>query len=129
MSSWTEERAKLEAELEQAKQIAVEYGSITSARKWTAEQYRQALSDVPRLTTAIFEGNNAHKNPSDPMEHMTLQELEELYEQEKAVYIGDDINKRGIGSGRVGAKLMRIQMFIEQKAEQPKEEETNNEIN
>lgn len=111
MENWAETRAALERKLLDAKTTVSEYeATIPRLRTITDAEYLQAKRDMTDAATAIYEGDYQASKPADPLDGMTLEQLKDLYEQEKAKYIGE----RGTGDARQGAKLLRIKTRIDQ---------------
>ena len=112
MENWQETRAALERKLLDAKTTVREYeATIPRLRTITESEYLQAKRDMTDAATAIYEGDYQASKPADPLDGMTLEQLKDLYEQEKQNYTGY------AGSARQAAKLMKIQTRI-QKLEQ-----------
>lgn len=115
MENWQETRAALERKLLDAKTTVRGYeATLPRLRTITESEYMQAKRDMIDAATAIYEGDYQASKPADPLAGKSIAELEELYEQEKAKYIGDPTVKRGTGDARQGAKLLRIQTRIDQ---------------
>lgn len=124
MENWEETRAALERKLLDAKKIVLEYEhTLKPFRDITDAEYRQAKRDMTDAATAIYDGDYEAKKPADPFDGMTLEQLKDLYEQQKAAIVGDGKTWGDDGfvvqrpDARAVSELLKIQTRI-QKLEQ-----------
>ena len=109
-----EQRAILERQLQDAKQKVISYETtLKPFRTVTDSEYQEAKKAVTQLSTEIHNRDYEAKRPVNPLDGMSIQELKDLYEKEKAAYIGDPTVKQGTGDAKQGAKLMQINTRIQ----------------
>lgn len=121
MTNWEEKRAELEREVLEAKQKVMRYErTLRPFRDITDSEYRQAKKRMIEAATEISQGDYEVNKPADPLADMSLEQLKELYEKEKAAYVGDGKTwgdegfvARPTGDARELTKLMRIQTKIQ----------------
>lgn len=100
-----DKKAQLERELLDLKKVIREYRKTPSAfRNVTESEYKNAIRRFYEVSTELAELDK----PADPLDELTIDDLKDLYEQEKAKY------RWGAGYGRQGGKLLRIQTKINQ---------------
>lgn len=120
MENWAETRAALERKLLDAKKIVLEYErTLKPFRSITDAEYRQAKRDMTDAATAISYGDYAANKPADPLDGMTLEQLKDLYEQQKAAIVGDGKTWGDDGfvvqrpDARAVSELMKIQTRVQ----------------
>lgn len=88
---WLEKRAKLERQLVDAKQTVLKYEeTLRPYRTVTDSEYSAAKKAITRLYTEIHDGDYEAGKPVNPLETMSLTELQALYEKEKKMYLETD---------------------------------------
>lgn len=115
MENWAETRAALERKLLDAKKIVLEYEhTLKPFRNITDAEYRQAKRDMTDAATAISYGDYEANKPADPLDGMTLEQLKDLYEQQKAAIVGDG-KTWGVQrpDARAVSELLKIQTRIQ----------------
>ena len=120
MENWAETRAALERKLLDAKKIVLEHEhTLKPFRDITDAEYRQAKRDMTDAATAIYNGDYEADKPADPLDGMTLEQLKDLYEQQKAAIVGDGKTWGDDGfvvqrpDARAVSELMKIQTRVQ----------------
>ncbi|MBD8028612.1 hypothetical protein H9636_18415 [Ureibacillus sp. Re31] len=108
MEDWDKKRAELEKKVLESQQTIRKYErTLRPYREVTDSEYKKAKKRLIEAATEIHQGDFESNKPMDPLVDMSISQLKELYDKEKAEYKSNDIRKR--------VNLMRIQTKIQQK--------------